>query len=153
VDESFGVLAVVHGSDAGDETENGGEAGAGGTGCVGRRNNSIDDVVHGVVYPPVGMAAGGNVWRASELGGQAGLAVDGGAYGSGAFLAERFAAVLAKGNSFTIGMVGAVHTSCPSCTRREVVPGLTPGSRVARGCVRYEEWDEAGLRILASATT
>jgi hypothetical protein len=83
------------------------------------------------------MAAGGNVWRASELSGEAGFAVDGGAYSSGAFLAEGFAAVLAKGNSFTIGMVGAVHTSLPSCTRREVVPGLRPGKRVARGCGRY----------------
>jgi hypothetical protein len=119
---------------------------------VGGGNYSIYDLIHGVVYVAVGIAAGGSVWRSGEFGSKAGLAVDGRADGAGALLAERLAAVLAKGNSFTIGMVGAVHTSLPSCTRR-VVQGLTLGKSIARGCGRYGAGEKTGLGVPEWATT
>ena len=50
-----------------------------------------------------------------EFGGEAGFAEDSRADDAGALLAERFAAVLAKCNIFTIRMVCAVHTNPPSC--------------------------------------
>ena len=59
--------------------------------------------------PAVGSAGSG------ESGDKAGFAEDSRADSAGALLAERFAAVLAKCNSFTIRMVGAVHTNSPSC--------------------------------------
>jgi hypothetical protein len=89
---------------------------------VGRRNDSVYDLVYGVVYAAIGITTGGRRRCAGELGCKAGFTIDGRADGAGALLAERLAAVLAKGNSFTIGMVSAVHTSFPSCTRLEI-PG------------------------------
>ncbi len=52
----------------------------------------------------------GSTVAPGEAGGEAGLAVDGGANNTGALPAERFAAVLAEGGAFAVRMVGAVHS-------------------------------------------
>jgi hypothetical protein len=105
VDDPLGVLAVVHGADAGNEAQKGGEAGVWLVGWWWRwrdgafsRDGATDRIA-----------------GSGQFGEQAGLAEDGRANSAGALLAQRLAAVLAKGSSFTIRMVCAVHTKSPSC--------------------------------------
>jgi hypothetical protein len=112
MDDALGVLAVVHGSDARDDAEECGEAGIG-LSSVDRRDSGA---IGGI---GISVATGsGCVWGGAgsgQLGGEARFAEDCGSNRAGALLAERFAAVLAKGSSFAIRMVCAVHTSPPSC--------------------------------------
>jgi hypothetical protein len=119
VDDAFGVLAVVHGADAGDKAEQGGEAGVGLSGDRRRRDGAGGSVVYVGVGCWVSVRAAGRRRRAGsgESGGEAGFAEDSSADDTGTFLADWLAAVLAKRSMFTIWMVGAVHTNSPSCLK------------------------------------
>ncbi len=109
MDDAFGVLAVVHGADAGDEAEQSGEAGVGFARerrRWRRRDGTGDGVVEVTVASRVRIGATGRRWCSSgEFGGEAGFTEDSRADDAGALLAEWLAAVLAKRNMFTIRMV------------------------------------------------
>ncbi len=96
MDDALGILAVIHGADAGDEAEEGGEAGVGLT-VVERRDGGAGAIGSGV---GVGVTTGRGCVRggtgSGQLGGKAGFAEDRRSNGSGALLAERFTAVLTK---------------------------------------------------------
>ncbi len=112
VNDALGVLAVVHRADAGDEAEQGGEAGVG---FAGRRVIAYAiDIRASREAAGIGTGASGRCACSGEFGGEAGFAEDCSADDAGALLAERLAAVLAEGSTFTIWMVGAVHANPPS---------------------------------------
>ena len=136
VDDAFGVLAVVHGADAGDEAEQGGEAGVRFSGCR-VVANAVDigagrEAAGSRRLAPVGRCA-----CSGESGGEAGFAEDSSADDAGTLLADWFAAVLAKRSMFTIWMVGAVHTNPPSCLK-------TLGLRTTKACVAKGEGRRGG---------
>jgi len=127
--DALGILPVVHGSDAGDESEERGEAWVRFPGD-GRWRDGTGGDVRGI---SAGGGSGVGVTRrgrsgSGQSGDQAGFAEDSRANGAGALLAERFAAVLAKGSTFTIRMVCAVHTSPPFSVRLK-----TLGEKTTRG--------------------
>ena len=128
---ALGVLAVVHGSDAGNEAEQGGEAGIWFSGHGWRRDSSLSCVVR----PAAAGIGSASRWCAgsSELGSEAGFTEDGSADDTGTLRAQRFATVLAKGSSFSIRMVCAVHANPPSCLN-------TLGLRTTRSCVAKGSW-------------
>jgi hypothetical protein len=131
--QALGILSVVHGAYARDEAEKSGEAGIGFALKRRRRDGARNGVIHAAFGTGIGI---GTRWGRSGSGkfsGQAGFAEDCSSNGAGALLAERLAAVLAESNSFTFRMVGAVHTSPPSCMCFEILGENTTKACVAQG--------------------